>query len=255
MRSSCCYRSSACKCKCAHFNREVDICRPQSEERAEVLTIKEDVFRKVDDSVLSIIPSRLSSRLSITGSDWGSIRSNATGNLRYIPFSFDNDLFTSYVYKRNYRPLSNLRKSITDDYGNQLRDQSMDEYGAMKESASIFEMKRRDYIRTVRAQYDRVKDAWSGFRATAVLVSRQITASDIVTDRPFASRSHSYHSNQALISLTKAISIALTTESYGRHSIIITRWREAPTETLYLGYRKAETLSLFSIHALSTRPG
>jgi hypothetical protein len=95
-----------------------------------MMSIKEPVFRKADDSVLSIIPSRLSSRLSsrrvVADNDAASfisktsIKSRLSIELRYIPFSFDNDLFTSYVYKRNYRlpsmtsssrPLSILGKS------------------------------------------------------------------------------------------------------------------------------------------------
>lgn len=94
--------------------------RPRNEDRIEMMSIQEPIFRKADDSVLSIIPSRLSSRLSSrrfffendTASFMSktSVKSRLSVELRYIPFSFDNDLFTSYVYKRNYRlPSMNSR--------------------------------------------------------------------------------------------------------------------------------------------------
>jgi hypothetical protein len=71
------------------------------------MSVKEHVFRQVDDSVLSIIPSRvssrLSSRLSISDSETSSIRTRRSVVLKYVPFAFEDDLFTSYVYKRNYR--------------------------------------------------------------------------------------------------------------------------------------------------------
>lgn len=86
------------------FVSNADLFRPQRESRIEVLTIREDVFRQVDDSVLSIMPSHLSSRFSTTSSDQASMRSSASSTLRYIPLSFENVLFSSYVYKRNYRP-------------------------------------------------------------------------------------------------------------------------------------------------------
>ena len=59
---------------------------------------------KSDESALSIIPSRLSSRLSVSthrDSDRDSIGSYAT--IKYRRFSFEDDLFTATVYKRNYR--------------------------------------------------------------------------------------------------------------------------------------------------------
>lgn len=71
------------------------------------MSVKEIVFRQVDESVLSIVPTRvssqLSSRLSVLGSDISSSRTRRSIALRYLPFDFENDLFTSYVYKRNYR--------------------------------------------------------------------------------------------------------------------------------------------------------
>ncbi|KAF1952913.1 hypothetical protein CC80DRAFT_551926 [Byssothecium circinans] len=87
------------------------ISMPRDDERAEVLTITEPVFREVDDSVLSIVPSRMSSRWSSRISsrpstitdDTKTGETKAATRLKYIRFSFENDLFTSYVYKRNYR--------------------------------------------------------------------------------------------------------------------------------------------------------
>jgi hypothetical protein len=77
------------------------------EDRTETLSIKEHVFRDADDSVLSIIPSRQSSRVSlhtlIRDRDEASIRSSASSRFRYSRLSFENQLFTSFVYKRNYQ--------------------------------------------------------------------------------------------------------------------------------------------------------
>lgn len=65
----------------------------------ELLSVKEPVFRSVDDSVQSIVPSRL----SCYSDEASSIRSSGSHELLYIPFAFENQLFTSYVYKRNFR--------------------------------------------------------------------------------------------------------------------------------------------------------
>jgi hypothetical protein len=77
------------------------------EDRTETLSIKEHVFRDADDSVLSIVPSRQSSRVSlhtlIKDGDEASIRSSASSKFRYSRLSFENQLFTSFVYKRNYQ--------------------------------------------------------------------------------------------------------------------------------------------------------
>ncbi|KAH7120845.1 hypothetical protein B0J11DRAFT_50555 [Dendryphion nanum] len=75
---------------------------PRDEDRLEVLSLKEKVFRDATESARSIIPSYLSSRPSVY-SDTISIRTTRTLDLKYLPFSFDDDLFTSFVYKRNYR--------------------------------------------------------------------------------------------------------------------------------------------------------
>jgi len=73
--------------------------RPSQLDRSDLLSIKETVFHEVDESVLSIVPSCL----SISDSDAASIESRGSTGLWYTPFAFENALFTSYVYKRNFR--------------------------------------------------------------------------------------------------------------------------------------------------------
>jgi hypothetical protein len=85
-----------------------DYDRPHYEDRTDILTTHELVFREVSDSVMSIAPSRLSSRCSISSESFASIADN--GPVHYIPFSFDNDLFTSLPYSRNYRPITPITK-------------------------------------------------------------------------------------------------------------------------------------------------
>ena len=59
---------------------------------------------KSDESAYSIVPSKLSSRISFSTSQT-SRRSiiDDLKNMEYHPLSFDDDLFTARVYKRNYR--------------------------------------------------------------------------------------------------------------------------------------------------------
>lgn len=64
-----------------------------------MLSIKEPVFRSIEDSVRSIVPTNL----SLCSDDAASILSVENSELCYAPFSFENELFTSYVYKRNFR--------------------------------------------------------------------------------------------------------------------------------------------------------
>ena len=61
-------------------------------------------FIKSDESAFSIVPSRMSSRDSLSTIQTGD-RDSITGSesLVYRRFSFENDLFTARVYKRNYR--------------------------------------------------------------------------------------------------------------------------------------------------------
>ena len=72
---------------------------------------------KSDESAFSIVPSRLSSRLSISTSQ--SSRSNSISDyvsMIYQRLSFEDDLFTARVYKRNYRNtrLQRLRRKDFD---------------------------------------------------------------------------------------------------------------------------------------------
>ncbi|KAH8730904.1 hypothetical protein GQ44DRAFT_823047 [Phaeosphaeriaceae sp. PMI808] len=72
---------------------------PPGSDRTELLSIKEPVFRSVEESVRSIVPTSL----SLCSDDAASIQSFEESDLCYAPFSFEDDLFTSYVYKRNFR--------------------------------------------------------------------------------------------------------------------------------------------------------
>jgi hypothetical protein len=65
-----------------------------------MLSIEEHVFHGIRESVRSIVPSRLSIS---DHSEAASICSSNSGDVLYIPFEFENALFTSYVYKRNFR--------------------------------------------------------------------------------------------------------------------------------------------------------
>ena len=59
---------------------------------------------KSDESAFSIVPSRLSSRLSIsTGQTSRPNSASGHMNMTYHRLSFEDDLFTARVYKRNYR--------------------------------------------------------------------------------------------------------------------------------------------------------
>ena len=64
-----------------------------------MLLITRKQFQKSDESAYSIVPSRMSSRLSI--STRHSLSSDS--HLSYHRLSFDDDLFTAKVYKRSYR--------------------------------------------------------------------------------------------------------------------------------------------------------
>lgn len=75
--------------------------RPRKEDRIEVLSIKASVFSESDESALSIVPSDRSTRYSLDGNRLSIISDD--GDIQYIRFSFEDALFTSHVYKRNYR--------------------------------------------------------------------------------------------------------------------------------------------------------
>ena len=77
---------------------------PTIQGTAELLQKSQEQFLKSDESAFSIVPSRMSSRFSLSTIQTGdrdSVRSSAS--LVYHPFTFENDLFTARVYKRNYR--------------------------------------------------------------------------------------------------------------------------------------------------------
>ncbi|OCK80594.1 hypothetical protein K432DRAFT_392912 [Lepidopterella palustris CBS 459.81] len=76
-------------------------------ERVELLSVKESVFRDVDENVRLMEPSRS----SVCDSDRMSIKSYISTDLRHIPFAFENVLFSSHVYKRNLR-FPNMKKML-----------------------------------------------------------------------------------------------------------------------------------------------
>ena len=101
----------------------LNLASPAPKERGILIKKSEKQFKKSDESAYSIVPSRMSSRISISTRQInvrGSIRSE--GDIEYRRLSFENDLFTARVYKRNYRhpmllrlwkPKSHAASSIT----------------------------------------------------------------------------------------------------------------------------------------------
>ena len=77
---------------------------PLPKDRQRLIKKSEGQLQKSDESAFSIIPSHMSSRLSVS-----TRQTESSGNLTtekdmvYHHLSFENDLFTSRVYKRNYR--------------------------------------------------------------------------------------------------------------------------------------------------------
>ena len=88
--------------------------RPES--RRELLRLSEPILLKSDESAYSIVPSRMSSKtsLSTTASTEGT-------SLQYRCLAFENTLFTARVYKRNYRNtvIEQLFRTRTDRGRNQ----------------------------------------------------------------------------------------------------------------------------------------
>ncbi|KAF2678829.1 hypothetical protein K458DRAFT_490925 [Lentithecium fluviatile CBS 122367] len=128
MRCSYCSKFSTCTFHPVLPNAS-ELARPRKKSRSEAMSIGEQFFRLVGDSVRSIVPSYMSSRFSIMSSDRVSIRSTATAKLRYVPFSFDNDLFTSYVYKCNYRPAPRSKPPRLTPVGDQSTAQQPNFHG------------------------------------------------------------------------------------------------------------------------------
>ncbi|KAL2039862.1 hypothetical protein N7G274_007263 [Stereocaulon virgatum] len=80
---------------------------PTSEHRINLLRESELELRQYDESAFSIVPSRMSSRMSVSTYRKDTNTSVECVDMVYKPLSFENDLFTATVYKRNYRsPLS-----------------------------------------------------------------------------------------------------------------------------------------------------
>ena len=69
---------------------------PQS--RHDLLNISEPILVKSDESAYSIVPSRMSSRVSLS-----TIRSAESAPINYRSLACEDALFTARVYKRNYR--------------------------------------------------------------------------------------------------------------------------------------------------------
>ena len=86
---------------------------PTSKDRTKFLKKKDKIFRASDASAYSIVPSRVSSRWSISTRSRMSVLSIDSNDLVYRPLSFEDDLFTARVYKRNYqnRLVSSLYKT------------------------------------------------------------------------------------------------------------------------------------------------
>ena len=70
------------------------------EHRINLLRESELKFRQYDESAFSIVPSRMSSRMSVSTYRRSSVE---ILDMVYKLLSFENDLFTAMVYKRNYR--------------------------------------------------------------------------------------------------------------------------------------------------------
>ena len=74
-----------------------------SKAQTKLLDKKEKVLRASDESAYSIVPSRMSSHMSVSIRSRDSVSSIESKELVYYPLSFEDDLFTARVYKRNYR--------------------------------------------------------------------------------------------------------------------------------------------------------
>ena len=75
---------------------------PTSGDRNRLLRASEEQFGKSDESAYSIVPSRMSMSI-YTGQTIDSGTSKSEVDLVYKPLTFENELFTARVYKRNYR--------------------------------------------------------------------------------------------------------------------------------------------------------
>ena len=74
-----------------------------SKAQTKLLKKKEKAFKASDESAYSIVPSRMSSHMSVSTRSRDSILTIESQELVYYPLSFEDELFTARVYKRNYR--------------------------------------------------------------------------------------------------------------------------------------------------------
>ena len=74
-----------------------------SKAQTKLLKKKEKAFKASDESAYSIVPSRMSSYMSVSTRSRDSIMTIESQDLVYYPLSFEDELFTARVYKRNYR--------------------------------------------------------------------------------------------------------------------------------------------------------
>ena len=74
-----------------------------SKAQTKLLKKNEKAFRASDESAYSIVPSRMSSHMSVSTRSRDSVLTIESQELVYYPLSFEDDLFTARVYKRNYR--------------------------------------------------------------------------------------------------------------------------------------------------------
>ena len=74
-----------------------------SKAQTKLLRKKEKEFRASDESAYSIVPSRMSSHMSVSTRFRDSVSTTGSQELVYYPLSFEDELFTARVYKRNYR--------------------------------------------------------------------------------------------------------------------------------------------------------
>ncbi|KAK3169630.1 hypothetical protein OEA41_009014 [Lepraria neglecta] len=82
---------------------------PTPKDRGTLLQTTERILRKSDESAYSIVPSRQSSLRAVGSQTSRASRARdsrisiESGELVYRPLSFEDELFTARVYKRNYR--------------------------------------------------------------------------------------------------------------------------------------------------------
>ena len=74
-----------------------------SKAQTKLLRKKEKAFHASDESSYSIVPSRMSSHMSVSTRSRDSALTIESQELVYYPLSFEDELFTARVYKRNYR--------------------------------------------------------------------------------------------------------------------------------------------------------